>query len=95
MAAEAVDPERASITWSTAARLARSDRRAQGICRVEDSTPTGRRASWVSSSTSSTESSGKSRQSWNDRTTPEGRPLLGQVLDQALAVEPDRAGLGV
>ncbi len=57
-------------TWSTSVRLARSDSRAQGICRVEDTTLTGRRASSVSISTSSTDSSGNSRQSWNERTSP-------------------------
>ncbi len=51
------------MTWSTASRLDRSDRRAQGARSVEDSTPTGRLASSVSNRTSSTLNSGNSRQS--------------------------------
>ena len=58
------------ITWATASRLDRSDRRAQGIWKVDDRTPTGRRASSVNNRTSSTVSSGNRRQSWKDRTTP-------------------------
>ena len=59
-----------AITRSTDWRLRRSLARAQGIWRVEETTPTGLRASSQTIRTSSTESSGKSRQSWNERTTP-------------------------
>ena len=58
------------MTRSTSLRLRRSERRAQGACRVEVTTPTGWRASSHTKRMSSTVSSGKSRQSWKERTRP-------------------------
>ena len=78
------------IASSTATSLPRSARRAHGICSVEASTPTGRVASWVSRSTSSTVSCGEETAILEGAHDPERDPLLGQVLDEALAVEPHR-----
>ena len=60
----------APMTWSTAARFCFSDRRAQGSRKVVGRTATSCLTSSQSSRTSSTDSSGKSRQSWNERTIP-------------------------
>ena len=67
---------------------------AQGIWRVEDSTPTGRPASWVNQQHLLHAELGEEPAVLEGAHDPEGGPLLGQVLDQALAVEPHRAGLG-
>ena len=61
---------KAPITWSTAACFFFSDRRAQGSRKVVGRTATSCLTSSHNNRTSSTDSSGKSRQSWNERTIP-------------------------
>ena len=82
---------KASMTWSTASRLARSARRAQGSCRVVESTDTSRFASSQSISTSYDRQLGVEPAVLERTDHADPRPLLGHVLRQVDPVELHRA----